>query len=295
MTKNDSCASRPNNFRVARVLRSCRVKPNMQRVRLQVDDLSGFDCPVRSLGPHVHALIPQPGLQEPGWATVDKKGHAIYPPPERRPAVRTYSVRRFDYAENSMDIDSVLHGDEGVASRWAEKAIEGDEVGLWRPHARLLDREPERYVLAGDHTALPAIAFILDYLPAQSRGDVIIMAPEQADQQCLRLPEGMSLRWLHGASTSLASGDMLSQAVRAIDRRRIGRSFIWVGAEAAISRDIRSFIRKECGLRANRTYILNYWKRGMVRGQLRSWRVIAGEADCGNTTPVRAGRGFLLC
>lgn len=256
---------RPENFRIARVLRTRRVTPKMQRVTVQVNDLSRFDCSPRSLGPHVHALIPRQDLKEPGWPTVDEKGHAVYPPPERRPAVRTYSVRHFDHAENSMDIDFVLHGDQGVASGWAERACAGDEVGLWRPHARILDEEPERYVIAGDHTALPAIAFILDHLPEEAQGDVIVMVPGKAEEQRLRLPQGMSLRWLH-APLQPESDALLPSAVRALDRADIGRSFVWAGAEASVSRDIRAFVRKECGLPASRTYVLNYWKRGMVEG-----------------------------
>ncbi|EKF20535.1 Siderophore-interacting protein [Nitratireductor pacificus pht-3B] len=256
--------ARPENFRVARVLRARRVTPHMQRVTLQVDDLSRFDCSPRALGPHVHALIPRPDCAEPGWPTVDEKGHAVYPPPEKRPAVRTYSVRRFDHAENSMDVDFVLHGD-GVASAWAERALPGEEIGLWRPHARVLDEEPERYVLAGDHTALPAIGFILDHLPEEAQGEVIVMVPCAAEEQPLRLPNGMRLRWLH-ATPEAQGGNALTAAVRGLDPRAVRASFVWVGAEAAAARDIRAFARKECGLPASSTYILNYWKRGMVEG-----------------------------
>ncbi|MGS1097253.1 siderophore-interacting protein (plasmid) [Aquamicrobium terrae] len=264
MTVQNQDLARPENFRVARVLRTRRVTPHMQRVTVQVDDLSRFDCSPRSLGPHVHALIPRKDCKEPGWPTVDDKGHAVYPPPEQRPAVRTYSVRRFDHAENSMDIDFVLHG-EGVASAWAERASVGEEIGLWRPHARILEEEPERYVLAGDHTALPAIAFILDHLPEDAQGDVIVMVPDQVEEQPLRLPERMRLRWLH-APLEPWSGDVLPAAVRALGPQEISRSFVWVGAEASVSRDIRAFARKECALPASGTYILNYWKRGMVEG-----------------------------
>lgn len=235
----------------------------MQRVTVEVDDLSQFDCPSRSLGPHVHALIPRGDIERQEWPTVDERGHAVYPPPERRPAIRTYSVRRFDYAANSMDIDFVLHGDEGIASSWAKKAQPGDEVGLWRPHARMLDAEPERYVLAGDQTALPAIAFILDNLPPDAVGHVLIAVPDAAEEQPLRLPPGMSLRWLPGDA---ASKDQLTAAVRALDPEQLRRSFIWVGAEASVSRRIRAFARKECGLPPEQTYILNYWKRGMIEG-----------------------------
>ena len=265
MTEPDQPIARPENFRIAKVTRTARISPLMQRVTVEVDDLSRFDCSPRSLGPHVHALIPRQDTEKQEWPTVDEKGHAVYPPPERRPAIRTYSVRHFHHATNSMDIDFVLHGEEGVASSWAEKAQPGEEVGLWRPHARVLVAEPERYVLAGDQTALPAIGFILDNLPDDAAGDVLIAVPGAAEEQPLRLPSGVTLRWLHVADTA-SQEDPLSAAVRALDPGSLRRSFIWVGAEASVSRRIRAFARKECGLPAESTYILNYWKRGMVEG-----------------------------
>ncbi|WP_411037248.1 siderophore-interacting protein [Shinella sp. BYT-45] len=265
MTNDETSAApivRPENFRIATVLRSERVTPRMQRVSVQVDDLSRFDCHPRSMGPHVHALIPRGDLDRQEWPTADARGHAVYPPPERRPYVRTYSVRKFDYAENSMDIDFVLHGDEGVASRWAAAARIGEEVGLWRPHARILEAEPKRYVLAGDHTALPAIAFILDRLPQTAAGDLLIMVPDAWEEQALRVPPAMTLTWLHGD----ASQDLLAPAVLALGAQALRDAYLWVGAEAAISRRIRAFARRECGLPAERAYILNYWKRGMAEG-----------------------------
>lgn len=253
---------RPENFRIATVVRSERITPRMQRVSVQVDDLGEFDCHPRSMGPHVHALIPRKELDRQEWPTVDARGYAVYPPPERRPYVRTYSVRRFDHAANSMDIDFVLHGDEGVASRWAADARPGEEVGLWRPHARIMENEPARYVLAGDHTALPAIAFILDHLPADSMGDVFVMVPDADERQALRAPRAMTLHWLYGD----AAQDLLTPAVLGLGVTALRDAYLWVGAEAAIARRIRAFARKECGLPAERTYILNYWKRGMAEG-----------------------------
>lgn len=256
---------RPENFRIATVVTAMNVTPLMRRVTVQVDDLTQFDCSSRTLGPHVHALIPREDMAEQEWPTADEQGRAIYPPLDRRPALRTYSVRRFDYKANTIDIDFVLHGDEGVASRWAVRAVPGEEIGLWRPHARMLEQEPQRYILAGDHTALPAIAFILDHLPDNADGNVFIEIPDPLERQELRVPAGMNLEWLYSNERGSAAS-RLPDAIRALDRKKIAGSFVWAGAEAGIARDIRRFARHECGLSTQDIYILNYWKRGAVEG-----------------------------
>ncbi len=264
-TSKTETVHRPENFRIARVVRAVNVTPLVRRITVEVDDLSRFDCPLRSLGPHVHALIPRDDIERQEWPVADERGHAVYPPPERRPAIRTYSVRRFHYGDDSMDIDFVLHGDDGIASRWAARARPGDEVGLWRPHARVPDGEPRRYILAGDITALPAIAFILDNLPQDAAGEVLVHVPGVSERQPLRLPAGMRLTWLHGEAGG-GPDDPLSAAVRALGREVVAASFVWVGAEASVARRIRGFARRECGVPAAETYILNYWKRGMAEG-----------------------------
>ncbi|RJE85865.1 siderophore-interacting protein [Paracoccus onubensis] len=255
---------RPENFRIATVAETRSVTPLMRRVTVHVDDLSRFDCPLRALGPHVHALIPRSDMARQEWPTADERGHAVYPPPERRPAIRTYSVRRFRHAENLIDLDFVLHGDDGIASAWAARTEAGEEIGLWRPHARVLDSEPARYLLAGDLTALPAIAFILDHLPEDAAGEVLISVPGPAEQQTLRLPAAMKLTWLHEPT---GNGDRLARAAEtALGTGTGADSFVWAGAEAATARRIRNHARRVCGIPATRVYALNYWKRGMVEG-----------------------------
>src|SRR5699024_6986971 len=53
--------------------------------------------------------------------------------PEHLPARRTYTVRHWDDEAQTLDIDVVLHGDDGaagVAARWADAAQPGDRIAL---------------------------------------------------------------------------------------------------------------------------------------------------------------------
>jgi NADPH-dependent ferric siderophore reductase len=48
--------------------------------------------------------------------------------------MRTYTIRRL--AGDQLDVDFVLHGDNGPASRWALRAQEGDAIQISAPNAR---------------------------------------------------------------------------------------------------------------------------------------------------------------
>jgi len=72
----------------------------------------------------------------------------------------------------------VLHADEGDGSWWASHAKPGDPAALWGP--RTTYRRPadaETLLLVGDETAIPAIAAILESLPAGDHASVVIEVP----------------------------------------------------------------------------------------------------------------------
>lgn len=46
-------------------------------------------------------------------------------PPEHRPTVRTYTVRRVDADARQITVDFVVHGEHGVAGPWAMSAEPG--------------------------------------------------------------------------------------------------------------------------------------------------------------------------
>src|SRR4051812_16597663 len=54
-------------------------------------------------------------------------------PVERRPTVRTYTVRRVDTGRREISIDFVVHGEHGVAGPWAVSATPGQPAYLMGP------------------------------------------------------------------------------------------------------------------------------------------------------------------
>jgi NADPH-dependent ferric siderophore reductase len=79
----------------------------MVRVTLAGDELVGFpgDGPDR----RIRMFFPVDGQDRPAVPRASTAG-PVWPAGEARPAIRTYTVRRFDAAAGELDVDFVLHG-----------------------------------------------------------------------------------------------------------------------------------------------------------------------------------------
>ncbi|CAK8738754.1 hypothetical protein SODG_002357 [Sodalis praecaptivus] len=56
-------------------------------------------------------------------------------PAERRPPLHTYTLRNVRPEQGEVDIEFVMHGDNGPASRWVSQARAGDRLQLIAPNA----------------------------------------------------------------------------------------------------------------------------------------------------------------
>lgn len=176
-----------------------RISPNIIRVTLGGEQLQqlpdhGFDHWFRLFLPQEHG---ETSFDVPNRA--DMLGYLKYlrMPSATRPHLRNYTVRAFRPADRELDIDFVVHGDEGVATRWVQRTRAGDTVALL-DQGRGYDYAPDTtyHLLAGDETALPAIAGILRDLPRDATGLAIVELPDPADAQPVGAPAGFEVRWL---------------------------------------------------------------------------------------------------
>src|SRR6202035_3328287 len=179
-------------------------------------------------------------------------------PPERRPVIRTLTVRRTDPGEREIVIDFVVHGDHGVAGPWAATAEPGQPVYLMGPSgAYAPDPAADWHLLAGDETALPAISVALEALPANAIGQAFIEIAGPEDEILLIAPEGVQINWiLRGGRADLVgeerAGDH-SPLVKAVKSAHWlpGQGHAFVHGEAqAVMHNLRPYIRKERGVDA---------------------------------------------
>ncbi|MDO8144771.1 siderophore-interacting protein [Isoptericola sp. 178] len=221
-------APRPWRMFDVEVLRVTRLCPSFVRITFTGEDLHEFADNGRDQ--RIKFLLPAPCG---GWEYLDRQNPDWFTswralPEERRNPLRTYTVRAVRPARREVDVDIVLHGDTGPASRWANGARPGSPLVILGPNAAY-DGGPHggrefappssshALLLAGDETAVPAIASICESLPADAVGEVFLEVPHAEDRWTLAAPAGVRVTWL--PRDGAEHGDVLVPAVQdAADR-----------------------------------------------------------------------------
>ncbi len=245
------------HFREMRVVSTRQLTPNMRRVRLAGANLARY----ASGGLHVRLLFPPKG-RAPVWPHAGPAALPVWPEGEDELVSRVYTIRSIDPEAGHVDIDVVLHDPPGAGCRWSREARPGDLVGMLGPGGGEVG-PADSYLLLGDETALPAIARSLEHLPAGAKGHALIEVADAGEEQALRHPDGMTLRWLHRNGAPAGTTTLLEEAARSVARPDDPPGFVWAGCEFAAFKAIRRFCRKDLGLRKNQHLVVAYWRRGL--------------------------------
>ncbi|MEI2386906.1 siderophore-interacting protein [Breoghania sp. JC706] len=238
-----------------------QITPRMRRVRLSGDDLERFTR--ESM--HIRLLFPPEKGGAYGWPVMGEDGRPAWPEGLPKPIARVYTIRRIDADEGWLDIDMVLHeGDGYPGAGFAENAKPGDEIGITGPGGGTYG-QATRYLLAGDETALPAIARILEELPETARVTAIVEIADAAEEQVLVSKADVDLTWVHRDGLEPGTTDLLERAVKAVDWPEADPdTYVWIACEQAAVRKLRSYFRKEKKMpRANHMAVA-YWRRGVA-------------------------------
>lgn len=258
-TGDDGATDTPPNFRAMTVVNVEDITPHMRRIRLSGEDLTRFSS---RLNIHCKLLIPPAG-RAPEWPGLDGNGRFRWPEGPGRPAVRKYTIRAIDVDAGWLDIDFVLHDDAGPGSAWAAAARPGDTVGLVGPGGRSA-APAGSYLIAGDETALPAIALLLETLPAATGGIALIEVAGPAEEQRIDNRTNIEIRWLHRNGDAPGMTRLLPDAIEALRAPAPdGDLFAWVSCEFAAFKAIRSHLRTHWKLPKDKHLITAYWRRGM--------------------------------
>ncbi|MFI8355648.1 siderophore-interacting protein [Streptomyces cyaneofuscatus] len=199
-------------------------------------------------------------------------------PEARRPWMRGFTVRAYDRERNAMTVDFVLHGDGGPASRWGAAARPGDVLGMVGPsslYARPLPSGARRMLLAGDETALPAIATVLEALPGTTRALVYAEIADAGEE--VELPAaagGAEVRWVHRDR-----GGSLVAAVRGAGAGLDGVDAAWVAGEASAVRALRRHLVGERGLPKGAVEFSGYWRRALTQDDAPTEEDLAWAAE----------------
>lgn len=239
-------------FYSLQVQSTVRLTPNLQRLVLTGEDLAGF--PAAPAGSYIKLLFNQFG--EP---------HTSVPQEGQKTLMRTYTVRAFNKESRTLTVDFMLHGEgveAGPASHWAQTTKVGDTITIAGPGtSKGLADEYDWVMLLGDMTALPAISAQLESLPAEAKGYAIINVVSDADQQALKVPDGIQVIWL---TESNSSG--LAKSLHDIEWLE-GTPAVWAACEFSSMRAIRSTLDVEFNVARSQVYVTSYWREGRSEDQ----------------------------
>lgn len=245
------------NFREIRLVSVLDLTPHLRRLTFAGEDLARFASPEDL---HVRLYLPPAGLAVPEWPRPGPDGRTLWPDEERRPATRYYTIRSVDVAGGTLAIDFVRHADAGPGAAFAEAARPGAVLGMIGPIGRTAG-PASWHLLAGDETALPAIARILEGFSPSARGVAFIEVAGPEEEIPLAAPAGVAVRWLHRNGAEAGLPDRLLPAIRQSVWPDDGDVFVWVGCAFDLAKAVRRHVEKERGLSRERHLIVGYWSR----------------------------------
>lgn len=218
--------------RELQVLRVEQPSPHFRRVVLGGESLADFVS--ASFDDHVKFILEGAGGAE--------------------PVRRDYTPRAFDNAACELALEFALHGD-GPAAAWAAQAAVGQRAVIAGPRGSfVIPTDYDWHLLAGDETALPAVARRLEELPATTRAIVALNVPDAADRRALQSAAQVELHWVD-------SDEALLAAVRAL-QLPAGEGYAWCAGEASAMAALRRVLVEEKGHDRQAIRASAYWKRG---------------------------------
>ncbi|MBQ0829792.1 siderophore-interacting protein [Streptomyces tagetis] len=251
----DRPGRRPRTPHTARVVRTERLTPLMQRVVLAGEELAGLSADTCT-DHYVKLLFAPGGVTYPEPFDLERIREEF--PREKWPVTRTYTVRHWDAESREMTLDFVIHGDAGLAGPWAKHVRPGEIVRFLGPGgAYAPDADADWHLLAGDESALPAIARSLEALPAGARAFAFVEVEGPEEEQ--KIDSEVEVVWLHRAGRPV--GQALVEAVRALEFPA-GRVHAFVHGEAGCVKELRRFLRVEREIAREDLSISGYWRLG---------------------------------
>ncbi|HWM73698.1 MAG TPA: siderophore-interacting protein [Nocardioides sp.] len=289
-----------------------RLSPSFVRVEFGSPALADLGVEGPLYDQRIKLIFPNAAGRLPSFEGADESWFESWMqiPEEERGAMRTYTVRalRGTGADTRLVVDFVLHGEgaeSGPGGGWGAHAAVGQRLITLAPRRGVefggIEFAPgtaKRLLLVGDETAVPAVAAVLECLPATARGAVFLEVPETADVLPLVCPSGVAVHWMprdgaaRGAAmhaavlehlgeepvapvvdevdpdlwetpTYSSSGEDVDTAVRVVGHE-FGDLYAWIAGESSMVTGLRRALVKDLGIDRHQVAFMGYWRLGVA-------------------------------
>lgn len=242
------------------------VTPGLRRLTLAGEalgarELDGTTLPAFTspgFDDHVKVFVPAPGADRPVLPRQRADG-LDHTTEGVRPLGKDYTPRRV--GDGTLDLEFVRHG-HGQAAGWAEQVRPGDLAWIAGPTVgQAFPHDVDAFVVAGDETALPAIARFLEELPEHLPAQVVVEVAGPQEEQPLAVRDGVEVTWLHrppGAEPGTTT--QLVDAVRELSFPD-GEVYAWMAGESAAARAVRTHWRADRQVPRDCLDVSGYWRR----------------------------------
>ena len=117
----------------------------------------------------------------------------------------------------------------------------------------------EHYVLVAAETGLPAVAVMLEQLPAGCTAQVVAEVADETEHQDLTDHPDVSVIWLHRDGAEAGTTSLLADAVRGLPSFA-PHTYVWGGGESRTMTAVRRHVRDERGLERAEVSLVAYWR-----------------------------------
>ncbi|MFI7482775.1 siderophore-interacting protein [Kocuria sp. M1R5S2] len=258
--------ARPRRPQLNLTVRSSHeLSPSMVRVVLGIDEPERYED-IAPPEKYVKLVFLDPSVEGPLRArgeTPDYWELKETLPGAQQPVTRHLTIRRWVPERHELWMDFVVHGDEGFAGPWAARAEPGDRIialgpgGKWSP-----DPDAGWTLIAADDAAIPAALAVLEALPANACGEVVLEVDSPRDVLDVPAPAGMAVHWVFRQDAD----DDVPALVRAVGEAGWPEATEDVQVFAHGEREAMKALRRELftrrGLERSQASLSGYWARG---------------------------------
>ncbi len=240
----------------AHVASAEQLTPHLRRVTLEgLKEWPGTGVPDECVHVHIPSANPEPGWED---------DHDI---------ARHYTIRSHNPATGTVTIDIVTHG-HGLGSTWARTCVPGDAVAISTPHPYYSPpADLTRRLLVADATGLPAVARILAQADPDEHFDVIVELIDLDDRIALPSAAQIDVTW-RVAGNGVTPSCLEAALAQREDAPQ--ETYVWVACESAVSRRIRTFLRKTWQLHHSQYRVVGYWHLNQAE-QMQKWLSLTDE------------------